>query len=85
MFGTGLSSTILVHLLGELFSGLAYMHQRNVVHRDIKPDNIVLLRPLDQIEHVSRGTVGVAHVYIAPAMHLPCSYHLGDVVLKKYT
>eukprot|EP00038_Savillea_parva_P016988 m.18755 g.18755 ORF g.18755 m.18755 type:complete len:1300 (-) comp3624_c0_seq2:178-4077(-) len=46
-------------LLSELFSGLAYMHQSSVVHRDIKPDNVMLVRPLDKIDEVSGGIVKI--------------------------
>lgn len=46
-------------LLSELFSGLAYMHQNSVVHRDIKPDNLVLLRPLERIDDVAGGILKI--------------------------
>lgn len=54
-----LAEQTVMHLLGELFSGLAYMHQRNVVHRDIKPDNIVLVRPIGQLGQLHHGIVKI--------------------------
>lgn len=36
-----------VYLLAQVADGLAYAHRRHVIHRDIKPDNIMLKR-LDQ-------------------------------------
>ena len=35
------------------------MHQNNVVHRDLKPDNIVLIRPLEQIDQVNTGILKI--------------------------
>jgi serine/threonine-protein kinase len=42
--GRPLSEKAVGKLLVELLSVLAYVHEQNVIHRDIKPDNIILRR-----------------------------------------
>lgn len=37
-----LKQRLCANYLRQLVSGLRYMHKRNVVHHDIKPDNILL-------------------------------------------
>ena len=37
-----LRSELLLSLLGQIMNGLAYLHSERVIHRDIKPHNILL-------------------------------------------
>lgn len=41
---TSLTLERIVHIALQIANGLAYAHQHGVVHRDIKPGNIILLR-----------------------------------------
>ena len=40
------SETEVLHLLANLLPVLSYLHDRNIVHRDIAPDNIILSPPV---------------------------------------
>lgn len=50
-----------VRLLREAAVALAVVHQAALVHRDIKPDNIYLVGPIDTPTHVKVLDFGMAH------------------------
>lgn len=54
-------SSITMTMIGGLFSALKYLNDRNVIHRDIKPDNIVV-GPNETIKIIDFGfaTVGTS-------------------------
>jgi serine/threonine-protein kinase len=45
--GRGLPLTRIVDLMMQVCAGLAHAHSRGIVHRDIKPDNVVIVSNLD--------------------------------------
>eukprot|EP00041_Stephanoeca_diplocostata_P026961 m.735127 g.735127 ORF g.735127 m.735127 type:complete len:1467 (-) comp23086_c1_seq22:629-5029(-) len=54
-----LSHAVMRQLLLEILSGLLHLHRNQIVHRNIRPSTVALLRPIDQIEHVSNGIVKI--------------------------
>ena len=54
-----LSNDILRQLLMEILAGVAYLHDNNVVHSDLRPEHVMLLRPLDPVEGVHPGVVKI--------------------------
>ncbi|MCX8037201.1 MAG: protein kinase [Candidatus Sumerlaeia bacterium] len=47
-----------VHIAAQVANGLAYAHSKGIIHRDIKPDNIMML-PDDQVKIMD---FGIAHL-----------------------
>lgn len=44
-----LSDRVFRQLLMEILSGVEYLHENNVVHGDLRPEHILLLRPIEQL------------------------------------
>jgi len=51
-----LEEGVIIRVLYQLLQAVAYIHERNIVHKDIKPDNILL----DAHENVKLGDFGTA-------------------------
>lgn len=53
-----ISLPIMIHMAKQICSGLAYAHSQGVIHRDIKPGNILV----DKREHVKITDFGIAQI-----------------------
>ncbi|KAI8639384.1 kinase-like domain-containing protein [Parasitella parasitica] len=62
--GQGLPEDTILHFLDQLASGLKYLHDQNLIHRDIKPKNIFLVPPsatsASKVPDVKLGDFGFA-------------------------
>lgn len=55
-----------IDLILGIINGLEYLGQKNIIHRDIKPDNIFLIRQTDNIDKytIKLGDFGLCKKYI---------------------
>ena len=55
-----MSASRAIRIVGEVAKALDYAHQRNVVHHDVKPGNVLLSNDAHEDEHVLLSDFGVA-------------------------
>ena len=55
----GLQEGEVQHIIAQISEALAYLHKRNMAHRDLKLDNIMILEPRQSDQPISQCTVKV--------------------------
>ena len=48
----GLSVSVVKEIIHKVMLGLAHIHENNVIHTDIKTENILLTKPNNVIQHI---------------------------------
>ncbi|KAI0010308.1 Serine/threonine-protein kinase ATG1 [Xylariaceae sp. FL0662B] len=70
--GAGLNEVVIRHFLKQLASALQFLREGNFVHRDIKPQNLLLLPSLHfrELNKESRPILSASHDSLIPAVGL---------------
>ncbi|GMH38000.1 hypothetical protein BSKO_05884 [Bryopsis sp. KO-2023] len=73
--GSAMSAELIKHLMEDLLTGVNELHQNNVVHRDLKPQNILIpTKPND------KPVLRIADLGLAKNLTMPVSTHTYEVM-----
>src|SRR6185312_11909006 len=57
-----------LHLARQLLAGLAHVHMQGIVHRDVKPENLLVSNEPGFDDHLRVVDFGLAQLHVGPAM-----------------
>jgi len=62
---SGLEENLSSSLIRQALRGLSYIHSRKIIHRDIKPGNMLLTSPITELEraHLVLADFGIAEIF----------------------
>jgi len=59
-------------IMSQLFSALAYLHERGIVHRDLKLENLLLVKENDTELNIKLADFGLSKLYSGKALQTAC-------------
>ena len=76
-----IDTDVKLNIMGQIAKGVAFLHQKNIVHRDIKPGNILLKRSKGYAV-VKLGDFGLSKILDPDDMTSAMSSNVGTVTFK---
>ena len=76
-----IDTKVKLNIMGQIAKGVAFLHQKNIVHRDIKPGNI-LLKSSNGYAVVKLGDFGLSKFLDPDEMTSAMSSNVGTVTFK---
>ena len=77
-----LTFEVMVKLMKQIMNGIAFLHDRNIVHRDIKPGNILLASRPRQNVVVKLGDFGLSKILDPDSLTSAMSSNVGTLSFK---
>ena len=77
-----LTFEVKVKLMKQIMNGIAFLHDRNIVHRDIKPGNILLASRPQQVVVVKLGDFGLSKILDPDSLTSAMSSNVGTLSFK---
>ena len=76
-----IDTKVKLNIMGQIAKGVSFLHQKNIVHRDIKPGNI-LLKSSNGYAVVKLGNFGLSKILDPDDMTSAMSSNVGTVTFK---